>query len=176
MWFFDYISDGFEWIGDKFVDIAETIDGVPFIGAYLAYPFLLIGNKFNTVSDSFTDASAWADETIDAYNRLPDWNDLELWLKSIWEAFGKTTVEFVEWIASEAEEKWGVLTSTAAEFVEWIASEAEAKWEVLTSTIQEIVDTVIEALPPIPSKDDIIEWVAEKFEVILDGVFMEEAE
>jgi len=176
MWFFDYISDGMEWIGDKLIEISESVDGVPIIGAFLAYPFLLMGVKFNTVSDSFTDASKWADEAVDAYNRLPEWGDIVQLLKDTFNVLNYTFEQIVQAVIDKIPP-----IPDLTEIIEDIKKELK---EFITGLIPDWLpdswEDLVERLDLLgwlyKQKSIFLKWVAEGFEEILDYLFSEEEE
>jgi len=85
-------------------------------------------------------------------------------------------------ILTKLEETYAILKKSASELVYWIKTPLEAKYSILTKTGEDIYALIEPYLPDIPDfpdlddwfteqKDKVVDWVAEKFEEVLDKVF-----
>lgn len=148
----DNITALFEIIATIFDEIADSVDGIPIIGDYLAIPFYSTASQFENLVNNFSSFSDWCDtigeiiggeignflillnrlhnDFIDVFNALPSFEEL---------------IGFLE-------EHFEILTMTPEKFYEWIK----------------------DFLPPIPTTENIIEGVSDAFESILDKLFEEE--
>lgn len=145
------ISSLFTYVSDKLDSTADLIENIPFLGEYLSSPFYFLADIFDSISDAFLDISDWMDESIDAFNGLPDWTDVLTALRGHFE----------------------VLRYSVADLIALIIEKLPDLPDWLPGSLEEFIELIIENLPDIPTIEDIINWVAEAFESILDKLFEE---
>lgn len=147
-----YVSDGFEFIADKFDNVAASIDGIPLIGKYLAIPFYFFSDNFQYISDLFLTVNDW-------------WE----WLKA--EFLALPTFEV---LINALEARFNILIKTAQDVYEWIEPYIPEIPDWIPGSFEELINEILDRIPDIPTKEDIINWVSEVFENILDRLFAEE--
>ena len=147
----DNISLGFEVIATTFDEIADSVDGIPLLGGYFAIPFYFIASKIQNLSDNFVNFSDWCD--------------------SIGEVITGEVGGFINLLSNLRGEF--VDTFNALPSFEELITFLEGRFEILTKTPEQVVEWIKEYLPPIPTTENIIEWVSNGFESILDKLFEE---
>ncbi len=132
MWFFDWFERYFGYVRSRFDSIANSIDGVPYLGAYLAYPFRVVASYFANLKTAASYASSWADGVYSsAWNVFCDTryyfeSRYSILTKSAWSRFGD--------IRSYMESTWSILTKSAwSRFLD-IRSYMESSWSILTKS------------------------------------------
>lgn len=151
MIFIDNIASLFESIASKVDEVADTIDGIPLIGDYLAIPFFSLSSLFQSLSHNFEGFSDWTDTIGDV----------------IGGEVGKI-INLLNVLRNEFVDAFNTLPS-----FEELMKLLEDRFEILTLTPEKLYEWIKDYLPPIPTIENIIEWVSEAFESILDKIFEE---
>lgn len=151
MIFIDNIAGLLETIASKFDEIADTVDGVPFIGDYLALPFYFISARFESLVNNFESFSDWCD--------------------TIGEIIGGEVGKFLDLLNHLRNEFIDVFNALPT--FEELSDMLQEHFEILTKTPETLAEWIKDYLPSIPTLENIIEVVSEAFEAILDKLFEE---
>jgi len=151
MIFIDNIASIFETIASKCDEVADRIEDIPLLGDYLALPFYSFETQFQFVSDNLENFSDWTD--------------------TIGDIIGGEVGKFLNMLNILRNEFIDVFNGlpTFEELIGFL----EERFEILTKTPEQLVDWIKDFLPPIPTIENIVDWVAGAFESILDKLFEE---
>lgn len=180
MWFFDWFEDQFGNIEDKFDDVADDIEEVPYVGVNLASPFRGIAVFFRNLETASGNASDWVDEIIEDVSDLTD--DVLTWISELW---GETdliwtkigtipvlTIEVIrDWVTpwiTTAKEAVEATLEAAVEVINNRISIINDNLSILNEWIENAADAINEYIDN--SKDKIIGWIEDSFIVIVEKV------
>ena len=151
MIYIDNIASLFEKIASKFDEVADKIDGIPLFGDYLALPFYSLSTLFQSLSNNFEGFSDWTDTIGDIIG-------------------GKVgeVLNLLNVLRGEFVDAFNTLPS-----FEDLIKLLEEHFEILRLTPEKLYEWIKDFLPPIPTIENIIDWVSDSFESILDKLFEE---
>lgn len=192
----EFISDTFEWIATKFDEAAQALDGIWAVGDVLAAPFYFFADNFQWISELFVTVDDWWEWLKEAFLALPTWDDVIAALKATFPIIEKTWSDIEDLIVAKLNElelpelptwseifdhiedmcvsTWDILAHTWSDIEDLIPTWDDLKPAWFPTSLDELVTLIMDKLPPIPTVDNIIEWVSDAFESILDRLFREE--
>lgn len=192
-----YLSDTFEWVAAKFDETGQAIDGLPLIGDHLAAPFYYLADKFQYVADMFDYVDDWWEWLKASFEALPVWDTVAAQIEATWSIVTKTWLDVTDYVDAKIAEievpdlpswqdifdhikgmcvsAWDVLEHSWSDIEALIPTWDDLKPDWFPTSLDALVDLVKDKLPLIPTVDNIIEWVSDAFESILDRLFKEES-
>ena len=195
MWGLNFLADVFGDISGAFSDIADGIRNVPILGAYLSAPFNYFKGKFWWAEYCTTHISYWADDVDDRLRGISSWYDIYHKIKSYFPIVEKTWSDITNHVRNEISKIDLPYVPTYSEIFVHIEAMCVSAWNILLhswsdvhglimtylDTLQDwsqdpwdgFVTKLLAALPHIPSIDDVIDYVCDRFESILDRLFEE---
>jgi len=132
LWFFAWFVTQFGNLRSYFQSTADSVGGVPYVGASLASPFAWIASfcgNLQTASDYMGD---WADTLYDDAAQI--FGDIRSTIASTWPVLSATASWFFGQVRDQIASYWSILAMSASSVVSWISSALRSAFPVLSAT------------------------------------------
>lgn len=195
MYYLDKLADKF-WDIERWArDLKDDLYGWPWPLSYLGYPFDLFRYHMWYAAYYTDHISSWADGIDDRIGDILSWYDIYYKIKAYFPIVEKTWYDITNYVRTEISKIDLPYVPSYSEIFAHIKAMCVSAWNILSHSWSDVhglvmtyLDTlqdwsqeswstfmarILAALPHIPSIDDVINYVCDRFESILDRLFKE---
>ncbi len=151
-------------IAAKLDSVAQTIDGVPIIGDYLAAPFYIIADSLEWACDLIQNVDEWWEWLKTGFDALPVWTDVVKAIEATWPLLTMTPAQLYDLIKGFIPALPAWLPTSLADMKTLVLSWIPALPDWLPTSLDELVTLVYEKVV------ELFAWLPDSFDALWDMI------